>query len=1452
MVQVNGKSHPLLIFTEPPEEPFSTNGLSTATISGTANSGIVIEAGQCRILRGPSTLNAQITIKDGGRLHLAGGNSATKVIGSSTADIVIKPGGRLSLGGGAVLQLTHKPISIEGPMKWEEETDGGAVAIAGGAVVEGTFKFNGCYNRFTGRGILTSGHISWKDFKNWETSDPRVASVIQFDTEYGQGLKHYFEGLMLLNTPGWTAKEELINSEVVNIKQISWNGNSDGFHLNTGCKMRDSFFFNNDDALVLGIAENANEDDATKAWSRTGSNNIWSSCTVSPGKWGQPIVAYSTNNVNINNTWQDIDIIAQEESIMPIIGVKLIDDTKGRGRMENFLVKNVRIDSTRNAPLFQLSPNAYAFTISNFVLENITATTARSDLSQTRPEIQLVANTSSLQEITIKNVKVCDQFITPVSGGNANRFIRITDSAGNVSSSTNLKYSLLTPFNWWKTPTSATLQQLNWNIQANWTGGDSTTDSIPKSSPDTRLHFFLNQTLNGINLETNNDVGALRLNSLTLSGTSTNSPRVKIKGHQLEFCNADSVNPKNSLNPTISLDAKLVNYDVALPLVLHDETTILGAPSGNIGVSGAISGAGRLSLNTTAGTLVLSGTNTYTGGTTIVKGGCLQIGGGGGTGSLGSGPVMNNGDLIFNFNNSANVNNAIAGTGTVSIACNKDTGNVALSGQNSFTGNVTVESGALWVTNPSSLGVGPKKISLTRGSAGNSKLLLNGSAITLPAHFTFLTSNGNGAIINMAGDNTILGPISLDWGGGNTTILSNKGRLTLAGKLAPIQHGRALVLGGTSEGEVKGLIENGDDTWTLGVTKKDAGTWTLNAANSYSGDTAINAGTVKLGSPQALGHGGMAPVNATGATIVAAGATLDLNGQSGVAEVFYLNGSGVGGVGALVNNNINSPANIYGSPVSSLTLTAGGRHSTVPSVTITPIGAGSGATATATLGVTAASFSITVGTQVYSAAPGVEISGGGGTGATANAVLNDAGLVSGVEITNPGTGFTTAPNITFWGGTVKTTGALPSSAGNADNFTVSGLKLTRTGQNYVTAPTVSFYKNGTKAVDTAAEANMPAVILGSNAAIGGTGNMNITAPISGAFSLSKVGTGRLTLGGTTSYTGPTTLSAGTLVVNNAIGSESVTVAAGAILSGGAMSWGGGEVMTNTTVLGTLSPGDGLGGRGRIKITGDTLTFGASSHLQWKLGDHYTNQTYSSLTGWNFDSVTAKTVIVKPGALLDIKLDATGSSVELATPENKTNNFWLYKRTWTILSSTTSSLNGNFKLGTVSADSNNRSGQYRGSFSITSTAENLDLVWTPEWVLREEWQKQHFSTNWNTEKIGKINADPDGDGLSNEQERIMGSDPNVTNAHSPLNITVAKKQITLSFELPVASGPGFTGLKRCYSLESTTTLVDPLSWKPVNDHAKVPATGGLVTVTQPVATPASFYRLRVWLEPEGMW
>ena len=88
-----------------------------------------------------------------------------------------------------------------------------------------------------------------------------------------------------------------------------------------------------------------------------------------------------------------------------------------------------------------------------------------------------------------------------------------------------------------------------------------------------------------------------------------------------------------------------------------------------------------------------------------------------------------------------------------------------------------------------------------------------------------------------------------------------------------------------------------------------------------------------------------------------------------------MNGTGVGANGALINNSGTAAtigSGIAGLQVASVTGT-GSVYSTAPSVTIS--GTGSGATAVATLGVTAASFSVNVGDKVYTVAPTVTISG---------------------------------------------------------------------------------------------------------------------------------------------------------------------------------------------------------------------------------------------------------------------------------------------------------------------------------------------------------------------------------------------------------------------------------------------------------------------------------------------
>ena len=265
------------------------------------------------------------------------------------------------------------------------------------------------------------------------------------------------------------------------------------------------------------------------------------------------------------------------------------------------------------------------------------------------------------------------------------------------------------------------------------------------------------------------------------------------------------------------------------------------------------------------------------------------------------------------------------------------------------------------------------------------------------------------------------------------------------------------------------------------------------------------------------------PGTTTKNTQVSSGATLDLNSTNVSNRQITINGSGNGGIGALINSNTSGLAVIAGSSFASVGITTATGASS-GTVTISG-GGGSGAAATANLGVTAASFAINGGTTIYTGAPTVTISGGGGAGATATAILT-GGTVSGVTITADGTNFSSAPTLAFSGGTVGTAGTNPTATGNATNFTINSITITNGGSGYTSAPTVN---DGTAVFTTPAVAG---VMLAGNSSIGGPGNIEIDSPISGGYGITKVGAGNLSLTAANTYTGGTSLIAGTLILAN--------------------------------------------------------------------------------------------------------------------------------------------------------------------------------------------------------------------------------------------------------------------------------------------------------------------------------
>lgn len=300
--------------------------------------------------------------------------------------------------------------------------------------------------------------------------------------------------------------------------------------------------------------------------------------------------------------------------------------------------------------------------------------------------------------------------------------------------------------------------------------------------------------------------------------------------------------------------------------------------SNNITVANGISGTGSVA-KLGAGTMTVTADNGYTGGTTI-SGGALHVGLQSTTGSLGTGAIVNNGVLRLNRADGAiphpwTFANEISGTGSLIVGQNTAGSAfdavVTLTGNNSFTGGINVNSGGLKILSAAALGTGPKTVILTNGTNGRPQFYLDGSGgnITIPTDVNFDTSVNDAnrpAIGNLAGDNVIEGTITLRPGGGDTQIKVIGGRLALNGQIAAGTTLRNLRLSGTAgaEGIINGRLTDGTNSWGLLVLGPN--TWTLtNSDNNFTGPTNVNGGTLLINGTQNL---------ATGNITVASGATL--------------------------------------------------------------------------------------------------------------------------------------------------------------------------------------------------------------------------------------------------------------------------------------------------------------------------------------------------------------------------------------------------------------------------------------------------------------------------------------------------------------------------------------------------------------------------------------------------
>lgn len=293
-------------------------------------------------------------------------------------------------------------------------------------------------------------------------------------------------------------------------------------------------------------------------------------------------------------------------------------------------------------------------------------------------------------------------------------------------------------------------------------------------------------------------------------------------------------------------------------------------------VSSIISGAGTLTAAGGSGTLILTGTNTYTGITTINSGNTLQVGIGTTIGTLGAADVVDNGILNIKHSGIVTMANAISGSGELTQSGG---GTLILTGANSY-GATTISAGTLQVGNGGTTGT------LGTGSVTDNTALLFDRAGTLSVSGDIggtgtVTQNGPGTVILTGANNysgvTIISTGTLQIGDGGTTGSLGTGAVSVnAGAFLNFDRSGTLTVASVIDGAGT-LNKNGD------------GNLILTGNNSFSGNTNVNAGTLSL---------------ASGASLVGSPITVNSGGT--------LSGNGTAGTVSVMSGGVLAPANTTG------------------------------------------------------------------------------------------------------------------------------------------------------------------------------------------------------------------------------------------------------------------------------------------------------------------------------------------------------------------------------------------------------------------------------------------------------------------------------------------------------------------------------------------------------------
>jgi autotransporter-associated beta strand protein len=582
----------------------------------------------------------------------------------------------------------------------------------------------------------------------------------------------------------------------------------------------------------------------------------------------------------------------------------------------------------------------------------------------------------------------------------------------------------------------------------------------------------------------------------------------------------------------------------------------------SLALGGQITGPGALG-KAGAGTLVLSGANSYAGGTQVLAG-TLRAGA---AGVFGTGRMDVRSGATLDLNNFSQTVGSIAGAGAITLGSatltsgtddtsttfsgaiggagvlvKTGTGALTLTGANTYAGGTFVSQGTL-IGNSTSL-----QGDIQNGGIVEFNQAAGGTYAGVMSGTGSMTKSGGGAL-TLLGANTFTGGTTISGG----TLIGNAASLQ-----GNILNHAALQFDQAAPGTYAGVISG------IGTFRKvGPGTLTLAASNTFTGLASIDAGVLRAGAvnvfsataPVAIAAGAafdLAGFNQTVGTISGAGnitlgaATLTTGGDDASAT---LSGA-ISGTGSLVKNGAGALTLLGANTYSGGTVVSGG--SLIGNTTSLQGDFVNHAAVTfeqGTNGTYAGSMSGS-GSVTKNGAGTLTLTGlntyTGGTTINGGTVVGSSGSLQGQITNNSLLVFNQVASATF-AGSVGGSGNLqklgPGTLTFASANSVAGVMTISQGVLRAGAPDV-FSSGGSIAIGAGATLDLNGfshtlnrvsgagnIALGSAVLTTGTdgGSATLAGAISGSGSLVKAGRGTLTLLGANTYSGGTSVTAGSLV-----------------------------------------------------------------------------------------------------------------------------------------------------------------------------------------------------------------------------------------------------------------------------------------------------------------------------------